>query len=525
MSALAGVKEEGGVWSFEAPDEATTLSIAAAQAAWLEPGDFVGLAGDLGAGKTAFARSLIRALAEAPELEAPSPTFTLMQVYDARRGPVVHADFYRLRGPRELENLGWDEAIADAIAIVEWPEKVAEALPADRLEVEIRFDSSRGPDFRLLRLRGFGAIAPRLALALGVARLIERAGWSEARREFLQGDASIRAYERLTNPTGETAILMISPPRRDGPILRFGKPYAAIAKLSPDIRAFLAMDEGLRGLGYSAPALIAYSIDEGLALIEDFGSATVAQNGLPDGARYAPAIALLADLHGRELPENLPVGEESYALPVYDIEAMLVEVELALDWYAPSVARVTTPSGARMQFLAIWRELLRPILAEPTTWTLRDYHSPNLHWLADRPGLRRIGLIDFQDAVLGPPAYDVVSLLQDARVDVAEDLEMRLAALYMRRRTAADPAFDAQRFAAAYAAMGAQRSTKILGLFARLDKRDRKPDYLRHLPRIERYLKRNLAHPLLHPLALWYQNHLPRALGPPPVKSDPEADR
>jgi hypothetical protein len=201
---------------------------------------------------------------------------------------------------------------------------------------------------------------------------------------------------------------------------------------------------------------------------------------------------------------------------------MLVEVELALDWYAPAIARVTPPSGARMQFLAIWRELLGPILAEPLTWTLRDYHSPNLHWLAERQGLKRIGLIDFQDAVIGPPAYDVVSLLQDARVDVPEDLEMRLAALYMRRRTAADPAFDTQRFAAAYAAMGAQRATKILGLFARLDKRDKKPDYLRHLPRIERYLARNLAHPLLQPLAVWYRNHLPRALGTPAVKSDPE---
>ena len=187
--------------------------------------------------------------------------------------------------------------------------------------------------------------------------------------------------------SGETAILMISPPRPEGPILRFGKPYAAIAKLSPDIRAFIAMADGLRGLGYSAPALIAYSIDEGLALIEDFGSATIAQNGVPDGARYAPAIALLADLHGRELPPSLSAGEEPYELPVYDIEAMLVEVELALDWYAPAIARVTPPSGARMQFLAIWRELLQPILAEPTTWTLRDYHSPNLHWLPDRQGL------------------------------------------------------------------------------------------------------------------------------------------
>jgi tRNA threonylcarbamoyl adenosine modification protein YjeE len=522
MNSLVDVREEAGVWSFEAPDEAATFAIAAAQAAWLEPGDFVGLTGDLGAGKTTFARGLIRAIAEAPELEAPSPTFTLMQVYDASRGPVVHADFYRLRGPTELANLGWDEAVDGAIAIVEWPEKVAEALPADRLEVDIRFDPSRGPEFRLLTLRGFGAIGPRLTLALGVARLLERVGWTDARREFLQGDASIRAYERLTKPTGETAILMISPPRPEGPILRFGKPYAAIAKLSPDIRAFLAMTEGLRSLGYSAPALIAYSIDEGLALIEDFGSATVVQSGVPDSARYAPAIALLADLHGRELPPSLSAGEESYELPVYDIEAMLVEVELVLDWYALAVARVAPPSGARMQFLAIWRELLGPILAEPTTWTLRDYHSPNLHWLADRQDLKRIGLIDFQDAVIGPPAYDVVSLLQDARVDVAEDLEMRLAALYMRRRTAADPAFDTQRFAAAYAAMGAQRATKILGLFARLDKRDHKPEYLRHLPRIERYLARNLAHPLLRSLAVWYQSHLPRALGPLPPKSDPE---
>jgi len=521
MIGFAGVKEETGVWTFEAPDEAATLAIAAAQAAWLEPGDFVGLAGDLGAGKTAFARGLIRAIAEAPELETPSPTFTLMQVYDAPRGPVVHADFYRLRGPTELGNLGWDEAVDGAIAIVEWPEKVAEALPADRLEIDIRFDPSRGPEFRLLSLRGIGRMARRLGLALGVARLIERAGFSDAKREFLQGDASIRAYERLMRPTGETAILMISPPRPDGPVLRFGRPYAAIAKLAPDIRAFIAMDEGLRSLGYSAPALIAHSVEEGLALIEDFGSATIAQNGAPDGARYAPAIALLADLHGRDLPPTLSAGDEPYEPPIYDIEAMLVEVELVLDWYAPAIARTTPPSGARMQFLGLWRELLQPILAEPTAWTLRDYHSPNLHWLPDRQGLKRVGLIDFQDAVIGPPAYDVVSLLQDARVDVPEDLEMRLAALYMRRRTGADPAFDAQRFAAAYAAMGAQRSTKILGLFTRLDRRDGKPDYLHHLPRIERYLKRNLAHPLLQPLALWYQNHLPRALGPLPDESDP----
>ena len=503
------------VWVQEAPDEAATLSFAAAQAAWLKPGDFVALSGELGAGKTAFARALIRALAEAPDLETPSPTFTLMQIYDALIGPIVHADFYRLRGPLELENIGWEEAIAGAIAIVEWPERVAAALPPDRLEVNIRFDPSQGPDSRLLELRGFGTMEKRLARALGIGALLKRAGWSDARREFLQGDASIRAYERLTKPDGTTAILMISPPQPDGPIVRYGKPYAAIAKLSPDIRAYIAMTKGMRALGYSAPELIAASIEEGLALIEDLGETTVVEDGVLNSARYAEAVALLVDLHGRDLPDSLPAGDDIYRLPTYDIEAMLVEVELALDWYAPVVARVTVPSGARVQFLAIWRELLQPVLAGPTTWTMRDYHSPNLRWLPHREGIARIGLLDFQDAVIGPPAYDLASLLQDARIDVSDDLEMRLAALYVRRRSAADPAFDAARFAAGYAAMGAQRATKIIGIFARLDKRDGKPQYLRHLPRIERYLAKNLAHPLLKPLAVWYQNHLPRALGRP----------
>jgi tRNA threonylcarbamoyl adenosine modification protein YjeE len=494
-------------------DEAATAALARQLASFVRPGDFVALSGDLGAGKTALVRAALRALAGDPELEAPSPTFTLIQVYDGPGFPIVHADFYRLRGDDELAQIGWDEAIDGAVTMVEWPERAASALPADRLEIALHFDPAYGPDFRRAEIRAFGALGARWRRMRATERLLRGTGWADAARAPLAGDASIRAYERLTKPGGEAAILMISPPRPDGPILRYGKPYAAIAKLSPDIRAYLAMAEGLRRQGYSTPQIYAHDVADGLALIEDFGAETIADARGPNPERYAEATALLADLHARELPRTLPVDDETYALPIYDIDAMLIEVELALDWYAPTAARVTPASGARKQFLGLWRELLAPILAQPTTWTLRDYHSPNLHWLQEREGLSRLGLIDFQDAVVGPPAYDVASLLQDARIDVPVDLELRLIALYARLRAARDPGFDAEAFAGAYAAMAAQRATKLLGIFTRLDRRDGKPQYLALLPLVERRLARNLAHPLLRPLRGWFEACLPRALG------------
>jgi tRNA threonylcarbamoyl adenosine modification protein YjeE len=501
------------IWQVDLPDEQATEAFAAHLAEWLQAADMIALGGDLGVGKTTFARALIRSLTGDSSLEAPSPTFTLMQTYDGPDFPIVHADFYRIKHPDEIVNLGWDEAIEDALVLIEWPQRGEDALKSDRLDVELALAPALGPEARRITLTGHGAFAARLARARGIAEVLAQAGWGEAKRVFMLGDASVRAYEKLIAPTGETAILMISPPRPDGPILRYGKPYAAIAKLADDIRAFIAMDEALRDLGFSAPRLYAHNVADGLAVIEDLGDEFIAG---PDGAiaeRYALAVDLLAELHSHVLPIELPVDDESYAIPPYDAEAMLVEVELALDWYAPYVAKITPASGARAQFLGLWRDALAPILAEPTTWTLRDYHSPNLLWLPEREGLARIGLIDFQDCVLGPPAYDLAALLQDARVDVPEELELKLMAQYTRQRLERDPDFDVAGFAAAYAAMGAQRATKILGIFARLDRRDGKPQYLAHLPRIERILAKSLAHPLLSPIKVWHQTHLPQALG------------
>lgn len=513
MTTTPGASESA-VWRIDLPDEAATVALAAQVGEWVGSGDVIALSGGVGAAKTTFARALIRKLTGDPQLEAPSPTFTLMQVYEAPDFPIVHADLYRIRQPDELLNLGWEEATEGdgALTLIEWPEQAGGFLKPDRLGIAFHLDPARGAHYRRAILQGHGAWAARLARIKGVATLLERAGWSQARREFMHGDASVRAYERLFAPNGETAILMISPPRPDGPLLRYGKPYGAIAKLADDIRAFIAIDEGLRAQGYSAPKILAHSVADGMAILEDLGGQFIADADGPNPVRYAEAAALLAELHGRALPAKLPVDGETYSIPTYDSEAMLIEAEQLLDWYAPHVARVSPASGARAQFIAAWREALTPVLSQPTTWTLRDFHSPNLHWLPNREGLKRLGLIDFQDCVLGPPAYDLAALLQDARVDVPDEMELRLIAHYVRRRTGADPAFDANAFTAAYAVMGAQRATKILGIFARLDKRDGKPHYLAHLPRIERYLAKGLAHPLMQPVKLWYQAHLPRAL-------------
>ena len=500
----------------ELEDEAATAALAGWLAGFARPGDFIVLSGELGAGKTALARAFLRAASGDAELETPSPTFTLMQTYDGREGPVVHADFYRLAGAQDLREIGFAEAVQGAVTLVEWGERALAALPAERLDVTLEFDPARGPDYRLALFRPRGqTMTARFKAARAVEQLLEQAGWAQGQRQQMYGDASTRAYERLTDPHGRTAILMIAPPRPPGPPLRFGKSYAEIAKLSSDIRAFLAVGDGLRALGYSTPRVYAYSVADGLALLEDFGAETIVDANGVNPSRYAEAAALLADLHMRPLPRELLFAGETYAFPVYDIDAMMIEVELALDWYAPAIARGAPSSGARMQFLGLWREILSGPLSAPLTWTLRDYHSPNIHWLAERNGLSRLGIIDFQDAVLGPPAYDVASLLQDARQNLPGDVEARLLALYGRRRMQADPSFDFDDFVAHYAIMGAQRATKILGLFTRLDRRDGKPQYLKLLPRIEQTLARDLNHPALEPLKRWFETHLPRALGSP----------
>jgi len=304
---------------------------------------------------------------------------------------------------------------------------------------------------------------------------------------------------------------MNAPRRPDGPPVRDGKPYSAIAHLAEDIVPYIALAAGLRRIDLSAPEILHADFDHGVILMEDLGDEHIVSGdpAAPIEMRYATAVDLLASLHGRTLPNRLPVTSAlDYRLPRYDISAFLIEAELLLDWY---LVNASAPVGeaARAAFVTSWRNALEPAMEAPATWVLRDYHSPNLLWLPQREGLARIGLVDFQDALLGPAAYDVASLLQDARVDVPESMEMNLLGRYVRARLSHDRNFDTGGFTLLYATLAAQRATKILGIFARLQRRDGKPQYLRHMPRLWGYLQRSLAHPALAELSAWYAANVP----------------
>jgi tRNA threonylcarbamoyl adenosine modification protein YjeE len=507
---MAAVPAQTSSFSVALPDERATHRLAIDVANALERGDFVTLSGDLGAGKTTLARMLIRHLARNPAIEVPSPTFTLLQMYELPHFPLAHVDLYRLSGAAELTELGFDDLPDDAVVLLEWPDRAADRLRPDRLDIALTLAPKLKPEFRHARVTGYGSVAPRVDRMAATRQFISESGYSEALRTPMQGDASVRSYERLA--LGDRRVILMNSPRRaDGPPVRDGKPYSAIAHLADNVVPFVGMANGLRQYGFSAPAILHADLPRGLLLIEDLGNDPVVSGDPPAPIRdrYETAVDALLALHAQHLPDTLAVAPQiEHRIPPYDIEAFLIEAELLLDWFLPRLD-APMPDSERDSFRALWRELLQPALESPPTWVLRDFHSPNLLWLPQRSGIARLGILDFQDAVMGPAAYDLASLLQDARVDVSEQTELELLGRYVRGRSQAEPTFDAGQFIRIYVTLAAQRASKILGIFARLDMRDGKPQYLRHLPRVWGYLQRSLGHPALESLSAWYLAHVP----------------
>ncbi len=490
-------------------DKAAALEAFAAELAlFARPGMVLLLKGDLGTGKSTFARAFIRALAQGAEFDIPSPTFTLVQTYDETRVPVAHADLYRIGSAQELDELGFDELVLTHVLAVEWPEKMLDGGHADRLLIEL----SGSGTHRDALVTARGAWAQALARNDAINTFIAKTRWASAERRFLEGDASFRRYETLHLGDAH-AILMDMPARPDGPPVKYGKPYSAIAHLAEDIRAVIAVNAVLGARGYSAPKAEAYDLTHGFAVMEDLGRHVyggMMRRGEDMREPMRAAVAVLADMASRDWPRDVPLDGQTYSVPPYDVEAQLIEVDLLPSWFWPHLSGSAIPAAALAEFEAAWMELLPLTQKGHRVWALRDYHSPNLLWLPERAGLARVGIIDTQDALMGHPAYDLASMLQDARVDIDARLADDLYEHYCALRKD-DPSFDRDEFDVAYAILGAQRATKILGIFARLSKRDGKHGYLRHIPRVSRYLERNLAHPRLADLKRWFDTHLPPA--------------
>ncbi|MCO5072395.1 MAG: tRNA (adenosine(37)-N6)-threonylcarbamoyltransferase complex ATPase subunit type 1 TsaE [Rhizobiaceae bacterium] len=485
-------------------NEADTARLGEDLAQILKPGDVLALHGDLGAGKTTLARSLIRALANDAELEVPSPTFTLVQIYEAARLPIHHFDLYRISGADELLELGLDEALERGAALIEWPDRAGDLLPADTLHIELVHEG----EGRRVAVTGGDDILNRAARSLAMRDFLTDAGWASAKRRHLTGDASARSYETVSLERAQPRILMNSPPLVLGPPVKDGKAYAEIAHTARTVHAFVAVDQALATAGVSVPEIFAQDLDQGFLLIENLGSSGIVDSEhrpIPD--RYVAAARLLADLHQKPWQSHLPVsGDIFHDVPPFDRDAMMIEVELLLEWYVKWRTGSPPSDTLRRDFAHEWNMLIDRLNGAEIGLVQRDYHSPNIIWRAERNGRDRLGVIDFQDALIGPTAYDLASLAMDARATVPRDVEQAVVDAYVADRIR-NSDFDETGFREAYAIMAAQRNSKILGIFVRLKERDGKPHYLRHLPRIRDYLRRALEHPALAPLDDLYSRH------------------
>lgn len=352
-----------------------------------------------------------------------------------------------------------------------------------------------------------------------ISVFLERADWGNAARSPVAGDASARRYERLSQG-GARAVLMDAPIGSDFPAepegasadTRAALGYGAQARLAgADPAAFICVAEALSSRGFSAPKILAYDADAGLILLEDLGAdlfaPIVAKTPAQERPLYMAAVDTLAAIYRSSFANVLRVDNLSWRLRDYDDTALMAEMTLMSDWYAPDTG-VTLSDKALAEWQGIWANTLPRINVHAPGLALRDFHAENIFWLPERNGNARVGLIDFQDALLTHPAYDLASLIEDIRRDVDPALTEDLKARFCEQ---SGIAYDDD-FKAAYAVLAAQRATKLLGFPVRADKSFGKPQYRQLLPRVKRHLNHNLNHNALGAVRDWYGRYVPEVL-------------
>ena len=348
---------------------------------------------------------------------------------------------------------------------------------------------------------------------------LARSGWGDAVVTPLPGDASTRRYARLAMGARK-AMLMDQPQAAETPTAPPGASaeerralgYNAVARLAgADCARFAAAADWLRGHGLAAPEIIAADHAQGFVILEDLGDALFADvlaAGGDEKALYEAAVEVLAAIHAHDAPAALSANKPLFD---YDRTALVAETDLLTEWFLPLALGRAASDAEVSEHRALWSEVLADIAASRKVFVHRDYHAQNLLWLPERAGVARVGLIDFQDAVAGSAAYDLISLTEDARRDVSPEVAEAATAHYLSVLRAQGTPVDEEAFRREMAVMAAQRNAKIVGIFARLYKRDGKPRYLAFLPRVWGYLERDLAHPALADLRAWYDRVIPPA--------------
>lgn len=318
--------------------------------------------------------------------------------------------------------------------------------------------------------------------AMEIEKFLEHSGWADAARLPITADASFRRYERLIL-NGQNAVLMDAPP-----------PYE-------NIQPFITVDRYLRKLNYSAPEVLAFDGDLGVLLLEDLGEnlySSALREGENEFVLYRHAVDLLIDLQKQKVPENML----DYSREIFVSEALLF-----VDWYLPILLGGPVSPDVRTTYIELWNAILLGTDMGSPVVVLRDYHADNLLWLPDRHGLARVGLLDFQDALKGPSMYDLVSLLEDARRYISGAIVKDMVRYFIE-----ESGLDYSLSMTAFAILGAQRNSKIIGIFTRLWKRDGKPEYLKYIPRVWRLLEEDIKHPSLEKIFTWFDEHVPVTL-------------
>lgn len=319
-----------------------------------------------------------------------------------------------------------------------------------------------------------------------IARIAREKGWGAVTLEALPADASFRRYYRLQG-IDKSMLLMQDPPDRP--------PVPPFVMVEP----FIKIDDHMRKLGLRAPEIYARDIPNGLLLIEDFGDDTYTRllNRGEDATKlYEIAVDVLSHLHNHKDRNNIE-------LPAYDDKLLVDEAMLLVDWYYTALTEKVPTAEMRNSYRAVWEALIKDMTKDQQTMVLRDYHVDNLMLTASGEGIARCGLLDFQDAVIGPFSYDLMSLLEDARRDVPAALQKHLYDRYM----AAMGDIDREAFDYSYRLLAAQRHAKVLGIFVRLFARDGKDRYLQFIPHVHKLFLRALDDKRLAPLKQWFADH------------------